>query len=740
MKNIFTKLLTLILLVSCSSAFAANYWKSFYGKTAPSKLPMSPKADDYTIFALDQMQIQGFLSKLSTDPDQAMEITLPAPDKTMRVFKIWKTPIFEKELADKYPEIQTYTAYAADDQGVTAKLDYTPYGFRAMVLDGTQSYLIDPYSETADGYYVAFYKKDLILDNNLKGCSVGTLPGLPDADKIELGRTGNKQNGSIRHIYRLAISCTHEYATSAAGPGATSSLVLSKIAATINRVNGVYEKELAVSLNIISGNEAIVFTDAGTDPYTCNTNLDCLIGEAQSTITGIIGVNNFDIGHVLATAGGGLAQLNSVCSANGKASGCSTSSGPDDFGTILHEMGHQFGANHTFSANTGGCNGNGNPETNYEPGSGSTIMSYAGACSPNNVTTIKDNYFGIGSLIEINTFLTTEGSTCGGTATGTNPVVLPAITDSFYIPKNTPFELTAPLATASQPEAAITYNWEQYDLGNFGTTESQNSNVTEGAIFRSYTPSANLTRVYPTIDYILDNSYSGPGERLPNVSRKLNFKLTARSVFQGWGTYNFMDNTVIVRVADKSQFRVTSPATDQTWNPGETKTITWDKGGSAESPIFCGYVNIYLSLDDGVTFPYLIVSNAPNTGSYNYTVYDVFTTNGRIKVKGTGSVFMDIGQGKLNITGQPTGVQDLKLNEDISIYPNPATDFVQMENKSSNTRLKVIMYGILGNRTWEGDMQDKISIPTSGMARGQYLIQVLNEKTGASSTHKVVLK
>ena len=727
---------------SCSTSFGANYWNSFYGKTAPSKLPMAVNVDNYTIFTLNQAEIQAFFSKIGTDPNQALEITLPAPDNTMRTFKIWKTPIFEKELADKHPEIQTFTAYADGDHNVTAKLDYTPYGFRAMVLDGNKSYLIDPYSKEADGYYLAYYQKDLSFDTNLNGCSVGTMPGLDLSNEINLAqqRNANKKNGSQRHTYRLAISCTGEYAASVAGSNPTTSQVLSIIASTINRVNGVYEKELSVTMNIIAGNEAIIYTNAATDPYTCNSNLDCLIGEAQSNITGVIGANNFDVGHILATAGGGLAQLNSVCRNSGKASGCSSSSGPNNIHVILHELGHQFGANHTFSANTGGCDGNGNSENNYEPGSGSTIMSYGGLCNPNNVTGTSDDYFGIASLVEINAFLTGNGSTCGTIATGIAPVTFPEITDTFVIPLNTPFELTAPLASSVQPTAAITYNWEQYDLGNFGTTEANNSTVTEGTIFRSYLPTAKLNRVYPLVDYILDNTYSAPGERLPNVARNLNFKLTARSVFQGWGTFNYMDNNLVVNVAPNAEFRVTGPSTNETWNPGEVKTISWSKGGTGDNPINCGYVNIYLSLDNGVTFPYLIVSNAPNTGTYNYTVYDVYTTKGRIKVKGTGTVFMDIGKGQLNITGTQTSLDNLHLGENISVYPNPATDFVQLENKATSNKLKVTMYGILGNRTWEGTLQEKLSIPTSGMARGQYVIQVIDEQTGVRSNYKVVLK
>src|SRR5690606_23323401 len=119
------------------------------------------------------------------------------------------------------------------------------------------------------------------------------------------------------------------------------------------------------------------------------------------------------------------------------------------------------------------------------------------------------DYFHVSSFNEISAFLTTNGSTCGMTGAGTNPVSIPQIVDSFTIPKNTPFELTAPEATAAQTEAAIYYSWEQYDLGNFESTESSNGTAEEGPNMRSYIPDTVRTRSYPTYDLINNGSYTG---------------------------------------------------------------------------------------------------------------------------------------------------------------------------------------------------------------------------------------
>lgn len=745
MKKGFTRALLALLICACFPSFATdNFWQKFDGKSAPSRLPMNVHPETYDIYTLTQENMHFFLSQIGTDPDHATSILLPTPGSTMREFLIWETPMMEAGLAEKFPEIRTYTAVAADNPGVSAKLDYTDFGLSAMIYDGANSYFIDPYSNATDGYYIVFYQKNLKITNTT-ACQFNHQESLmPEGIPVTLPakNTAAKQNGSIRHIYRLAVSCTGEYAEAVVGMNPTKPQVMSKIIATVNRINGVYERELSVSFNLVIGNDDIIYTDPATDPYSCNLNLTCLINEVQTNIAATIDNDNYDIGHIFCTAGGGLAALSATCSNGSKAMGTSTTGGPDDFGVPLHEMGHQFGANHTFSANSGGCMGNGAEENDYEPGSGSTIMSYGGLCDPNNVATFSDNYFHVASLVEINNFLTTQGSSsgCGSTQNGLNSVNIPDIIDSFNIPTNTPFELRAPKAVASQPSAPITYNWEQFDLGNFGGTEAQNGSATSGPIMRSYLPDTNRLRDFP-IARILDNSYTDVGERLPMASRTVRFKLTARSVYQGWGSFEFTDSVVRLQVGGSGAFRVTQPSTDQTWDPGETQTITWNFGTTDQSPIDCHAVNIYLSLDNGASFPILLVSNAPNTGTYDLTVPDVYTTEGRIKVEGLANVFYDVGKGKLNITGT-NGIRDMSLNSSLQVYPNPASNQIHIRNKikTNNATFGIRMYNLLGRQVWTGKMTEDITIPCSSFARGIYLIRITNDQTGTMMTYKVSLK
>lgn len=747
-RNLFTKVAAGLMVLAFTQSYAGdNYWKKFDGKTAPSRQPMSVAAKEYNIFVLDQSAMRTFLFDLSINYDNAKQILLPAPDQKFRSFHVWKTPMMEAGLADRYPEIQTFTAVADDDPGVTAKIDFTLFGFSALIYDGDKSFVIDPYNNEADGYYVAYYKKDYQSNIAAGVCGVSSemapTNGAPTTFE-PWGVPAQKLNGSVRHTYRLALSCTGEWATSEVGINSTKAQVLSKMAIMVNRINGYYERELSVHLELIANNDDVIYTNPAIDPYNCNLNKGCLIGEVQSNITNVIGPANYDIGHIVSTEGGGLAQVSSVCG-GGKASAVS-SGNPSNVSVMLHEMGHQFGSNHTFSAGTGGCAGNGNESTAYEPGAGISIMSYSGLCDPNNVGGPLDDYFHVSSLNEINSFLTTQGSSCGVINAGTAPVNVSPIYDSFYIPKNTPFELIAPVATAPQPTASIRYSWEQWDLGNFEGTEANNANAPDGPLFRSYDPTASRIRSYPEYTNIIAGTYgdgaTGKGQRIPKLSRTIRFKLTVRSVYQGWGTFRFIDSVVRLKVDGfSSDFRVTSQAAAETWNPGETKNVTWQIGNTDQDSVKCKWVNIYLSLDDGATFPYLMVANAQNTGSYNVTVPDVATTTGRIKVKGAGNVFYDINKGALTITGNPLGVPELLLHEDLVVFPNPATDRVVIMNKNVyGKNLKAIMYNAVGQHVWAGDLKGRTEISVGNMPRGNYMIQVIDVASGVRTTHKVVLR
>lgn len=748
MKKIFTCLVTGVFIFSSMLSSAQNnYWKELDTKTAPSASPMAVKPDRYLLYELQTNNLEGLLAKAGKEYKTGVLITLPTPDNSSMQFIVWETPMMQPKLAAEFPEIKTYTATSTINPSVSAKLDFTDDGFRAMIYDGNSTYFIDPYSNSNDGYYLVFYTKDLPEINKNFSCDIAQYPnllhtaGTPIDVKPQGGQPGNIQNGSIRHNYRLAMACTGEYAMAVTNGNPDTATVLSKIVSTVNRINGKYEREFSVSFTLVNDEASIIYINPNTDPFTCNLNMNCLLGENQTNTDNVIGSANYDIGHIFCTAGGGLASLSSTCNPAQKASAASTSGGPDDFHVPLHEMGHQFSAGHTFSANTGGCFGNGMPNSAYEPGSGSTIMSYGGACAPNNIVSSPDDYFNVRSLIEVNSFLNTGGSTCGTTTTGLNLVSIPtSLVQTYQVPKNTPFELVANPITPTQTNASISYNWEEYDTGNFGATESQDGQATSGPIMRSYPPTdSSYIRQFP-IGNITSGTYTSVGERLPEVPRTVRFKLTARSILNGWGSFAILDSVVKLQVASSGPFRVTQPASATTLDPGANLQVKWAVAGTDQAPVNSHYVNIYLSLDGGQSFPILLLGSTLNNGLANVTIPNVYTTNGYIKVQGVSNVFYDVAHGKLKINGT-TGIAESYLQKQVKVFPNPASDVIHLEYTGNNSEnLIVNMYDLTGRLVWNGKMNNQLIIPVGNFSRGNYRIQLINSKTAETASYSVDLR
>lgn len=750
MKKLFTCVITGSLIFSMTTAFGRadnNYWKVLEGKTAPSKGEMVVHPDAYMLYTLQTGSLKQSLQNAGKDFDSGVRIQLPTPEGGSHSFIVWETPMMEPELAEQFPEMKTYTASSIESPGISAKLDFTADGFRAMIYDGDKSYFIDPYSNLDDGYYLVFYTNDLQGINQNFSCNLNQSSDLlhPEGEGIQVpGKEAQKttiQNGSVRHNYRLALACTGEYALLVTNYNPTPALLLSKIVSTVNRINGIYERELSVTFTLVGNETAILYNDPATDPYNCNYNLDCLLSENQANTNSVIGAGNYDIGHVLCTAGGGLAGVGVTCDDSRKATGASTSGGPDDFSTPLHEIGHQFSALHTFNANTGGCYENGSENSAYEPGSGSTIMSYGGLCSPNNIIFSSDNYFNVASLIQINNFLEYNETGCGTTSSGLNSVSIPpSVARNYSIPNNTPFVLTAEPITPSQTNASISYNWEQYDLGNFGEMEEDAGQATEGPIMRSYPPSdSSNIRTFP-IDKILDDSYTDVGERLPEVARRVRFKFTARSILQGWGSFAILDSFVTLNVTSQGPFRVNNPSTNAILDPGDTIEVTWDVAGTDQAPINCHGVNIYLSLDGGQSFPILLMGSTQNDGSEKVVIPDVYTTSGLIKVQGTGNVFYDVAKGALTINGS-TGINDSYIKNHVKVYPNPASELLHIDYSGNKMEHIIInMYDMTGRVVWSGQLSQQMTIPVGNLSRGVYQVQLINSKTAVTATYPVTLK
>ncbi|MBL0343251.1 MAG: T9SS type A sorting domain-containing protein [Bacteroidetes bacterium] len=596
-------------------------------------------------------------------------VSIPMPDGTFQDFRVMRSEVMHPDLAARYPDIETYSGQGITDPSASAKFDFTQFGFHAMILSATGSVYIDPYSQQDQQHYMVYYKKDFVTTKDFVCLSEGG-PSMIEQEHAGLGNSAiNKSVGPELKTYRLAMAATGEYTSF---HGGTVGGALAAIVTSVNRVTGVYEREFAIRLVLIANTDTLIFTNAATDPYT-NNDGGIMLGQNQTTCMARIGGANFDIGHVFSTGGGGIAGLGVVCFFSQKAHGVTGSSSPIgdpfDIDYVAHEIGHQFGGNHTFNCEVGACQGNRSFTTAYEPGSGSTIMAYAGICGNNNLQSNSDDYFHTKSFDEIIVYTTTGiGANCPVVTTTSNnaPVINPGA--NYIIPYLTPFRLTG---DATDPDGdPVTYCWEQFNLGPGG---SWNAPVSNAPIFRSFDPTSNPVRLFPKLSNILSNTQT-IGEVKPSYARILQFKLTARDNRLNGGGVTNMDTPMQVEVINTGQaFAVTSPnVTGIVWSAGGIETVTWDIGGSDVAPINTPLVNILLSTDGGQTFPTVLASQVPNNGSFNVNVPNTPTTTARVMVEGDGNIFFDINDKNFEIGF--VGIAENSNSAGVYIKPNPAKE------------------------------------------------------------------
>jgi hypothetical protein len=576
---------------------------------------------------------------------ESVVLALPLPEGGFQRFRIEESPIMEDALAAEFPELRTFKGQGIDDKAATVRFDWTPSGFHAMVLSARGTLFVDPRAKDDESHYVAYDKKDYARSHphDFRCGVTGSFLSKEDAG-VHRDEVLPLAPGGTLQTYRLALAATGEYT---AFHGGTVAGAMSAIVTTMNRVNGVYERDLAVRMVLVGNNSQVVYTNAGSDPYT-NTNGSTMLGQNQTNLTNVIGSANYDIGHVFSTGGGGIAGLGVVCSAGNKARGVTGSGSPVgdafDIDYVAHEMGHQFGGNHTFNGTTSNCGG-GNRASNaaYEPGSGTTIMAYAGICGAENVQSNSDDYFHSKSLLEISAFLAAGGASCDGTSATGNTVPTVDAGAAYTIPRGTPFTLTA---TGSDPDGdTVTYDWEQYDLG---TASPPNTDNGTRPIFRSFDPTTSPSRTFPKLSDILNN-VATLGESLPTTTRTMTFRVTARDNRSGGGGFS-TDTTTVTSRADAGPFVVTAPNTNVSWPVGSTQTVTWDVANTAAAPVSAANVRILLSTNGGTSFPTVLVASTPNDGSQAVVIPAGTTTTARIKVEAVGNVFFDVSNANFQVT------------------------------------------------------------------------------------------
>ncbi|RYJ39476.1 Proprotein convertase, P [Flavobacterium anhuiense] len=615
------KQLLCILLIFCSAAINAQ--DVLWQKVTSSSL--SRKADGASTnklyYKLNTSLLSSKLASASnkTAKNTTSEITIPNTDGILERFSVWESSNFDPELQAKYPEIRSYEGRGIDDKNAKIHFSVAPIGMQTMVFRTAKPTEYIEQNPENKSEYVLFKSTDNAASKMILDCK--TPNSVFENKSSATAKTAS--NAKQFKTLRLALSCTGEYT---AYFGGTIAGALAGMNATLTRVNGVFNRDLAVQLILIANNDAVIYTDASTDPYSiasvgADNNNPAWPKEVQTTLTNVIGEANYDIGHLFGASGGGgnASCIGCVCVSptsneplgKGSAFTSPADAKPEgdnfDIDFVAHEMGHQLGGSHTFSYANEGMG------TCYEPGSGSTIMGYAGV-TDYDVQNHSDDYFSYASINQIQNNL--AGKTCpvSTALTDNNPPVINAGLD-YTIPISTPFILTG---TGSDPEGnSIIYTWEQFDSA---TTAFAGNSLTyptkpDGPMFRSLPPTASPVRYMPALSSVLNNQLTTSWESVSSIGKTMNFTLTGRDNAALGKAQTNTDAMVVTVSAAAGPFAVTSQTDDNLgWAKGSAQTITWSVNNTNTLP-GSSNVNIKLSVDGGLTYPIVLIANTPNDGT-----------------------------------------------------------------------------------------------------------------------------
>lgn len=766
------KIIGFVLLALClSTSLVAQ--KSYWGTMGANRSSVSfeeLKPNSYQINTLDfetfrEEVLKAVPREFATRTSNVI-MEFPNTEGDLEQFRIEEVSILSEEVASQFPNIKAYVGYGIDTPGARVRFSISPQGVQSMTsYPGKTRVFTVPTTKGQNTEYITYKNESRLEVDKRFGCLTEDAEVMGLSNRVQM-RDADDQ--TLR-TFRIAIAATGEYTQfwddGNNANGNAQADALAQIVSTLNRNNEVFEVDMAITFRLVSGTNT-VFSNPNSDPYT-PSNFSGMLNQNHTALNNTIGNANYDIGHLFhfgtnsSNLGNGVAILASVCATGDKGKGISSHTFVGDNGSpymsdyfdidyVPHEIGHQMGGGHTWSFQSSGQG------IGYEPGSGTTIMAYAGITGSNDVQGHSDPYFHYASILQM--LNTVAVNTCWTSTPITNNPPSSDAGPNFTIPQGTAFILRG---SATDPDGGdvLTYTWEQIDngvstFGNFGPTRSS------GGLFRSRPPSTSPNRYMPTLARILEgrltetapieNAENTSWETVATVERDLNFALTVRDRSEAGGVGQFPQSSfdvMTVTVDDGTgPFLVTSQTTNELWEEGQARSITWDVAGTNTSPIGTTQVNILLSIDGGFTYPFTLSSATANDGQQTITVPDIgvnSTTTARIMVEANNNIFLAINAVNFTIQEPAASVDDESL-AGFNLFPNPSSGNFQLQfNAASSDSVELRVYDLAGRSVYvkdytnvSGFFDQEVSL--GNVAKGIYLLRVVNG--GKLTTRKLIVE
>ena len=658
--------------LNAQSLWTKSEVNSFRSATDDDKLTMPAAYQAY------ELAFDDIVKQLSTAPDEKMKLksvegimmSFPMADGSFENFEIFDAPVMAPKLAAKFSVIKSYKGYSTTNKSRNLRLDVGPYGFHAAIHSNEGVVYIDPYARGNKDQYLVYDVVDYVSQIDIDVPVCGAKDDLKNQHFDDIIQTRSVEGEIPLRVYRLAIACTGEWGAVRGTP----EKAMADMVTGVNRLNQIFENEIAIRVVLIDNNELLLNFNSATDPYLNANSGSAMLSVNTSVLNNRVGSNAYDLGHVYSTNCdvGGVALLGSLCNNGSKGAGvtCHYSSNLDFIAANVtsHEIGHQMSAQHTFN----NCDGENESLGNgFEPGSGSTIMSYGGSCgSDRNIFNGSDIYYHVASLMQIFNH-TRDGGIADACAekietSNLEPIISLSYEDNFTIPENTYFVLEG---AATDPNGDnLTYHWDGF---NAGPRSPLGAPIGTAPRFRSFPASTSPVRFFPSPDDILSGNFDRT-EVLPLGNMNLNFVFTARDNNGEAGTAVY-EEIRFKTVDTDDKFEITSQQfSGTTVKIGDPLDVTWNVAGTDTGPVNAPSVDIYFNTNNANSFSFddmeILAKGIPNNGSATVYMPNKITFDGRIIVKASNSIFFTINKANIKVE-EPTEAS-------VFFTPNPVVQSV----------------------------------------------------------------